>query len=91
MKMELETKIEKNMKITKILLLSRYDNLGASSRYRFYQYLPYLRKKGIEIKPEVEIGWLDWEISLARLKKITKNKNLFNKSFEEFKKAIKNK
>ncbi len=48
--MELETKIEKNMKITKILLLSRYDNLGSSSRYRFYQYLPYLRKKGIEIK-----------------------------------------
>lgn len=33
----------------KILLLSRYDNLGASSRYRFYQYLPYLRKEGIEI------------------------------------------
>ena len=33
----------------KILLLSRYENLGASSRYRFYQYLPYLRKKGIEV------------------------------------------
>jgi len=32
-----------------ILLLSRYENLGASSRYRFYQYLPYLRKKKIEI------------------------------------------
>lgn len=47
--MELETKIEKNMKITKILLLSRYENLAAGSRYRFYQYLPYLRKEGIEI------------------------------------------
>lgn len=33
----------------KILLLSRYENLGPSSRYRFYQYLPYLRKEGIEI------------------------------------------
>ena len=33
----------------KILLLSRYENLGASSRYRSYQYLPYLRKEGIEI------------------------------------------
>jgi len=33
----------------KILLLSRYENLGASSRYRFYQYLPYLRKEKIEI------------------------------------------
>ena len=32
-----------------ILLLSRYENLGSSSRYRFYQYLPYLRKKKIEI------------------------------------------
>ncbi len=49
MKTELETKIEKNMKITKILLLSRYDNLGASSRYRSYQYIPYLCKEGIEI------------------------------------------
>ena len=33
----------------KILLLSRYENLGASSRYRSYQYLPYLRKEGFEI------------------------------------------
>ena len=33
----------------KILLLSRYDNLGASSRYRSYQYLPYLREKGFNI------------------------------------------
>jgi len=33
----------------KILLLSRYENLGASSRYRSYQYIPYLRKEGFEI------------------------------------------
>ncbi len=33
----------------KVLLLSRYENLGSSSRYRFYQYLPYLRKEKIEI------------------------------------------
>ena len=33
----------------KILLLSRYGHLGASSRYRSYQYIPYLRKEGIEI------------------------------------------
>jgi len=33
----------------KVLLLSRYENLGSSSRYRFYQYLPYLRKKKIKI------------------------------------------
>jgi len=33
----------------KILLLSRYENLGASSRYRSYQYIPYLRKERIKI------------------------------------------
>jgi glycosyltransferase involved in cell wall biosynthesis len=33
----------------KILLLSRYGVLGASSRYRTYQYLPYLREQGLEI------------------------------------------
>jgi len=33
----------------KILLLSRYENFGASSRYRSYQYLPYFCKEGIEI------------------------------------------
>lgn len=33
----------------KILLLSRYGHLGASSRYRFYQYLPYLRERGFDI------------------------------------------
>jgi glycosyltransferase involved in cell wall biosynthesis len=33
----------------KIILLSRYSNLGASSRYRSYQYLPFLLKDGIEV------------------------------------------
>lgn len=33
----------------KILLLSRYDRLGASSRYRSYQYLPYLQQQGFDI------------------------------------------
>lgn len=33
----------------KVLLLSRYGNLGASSRVRSYQYLPDLRGQGIEI------------------------------------------
>jgi glycosyltransferase involved in cell wall biosynthesis len=30
----------------RILLLTRYGNLGASSRVRFYQYLPYLESHG---------------------------------------------
>lgn len=33
----------------KILLLSRYSRLGASSRLRCYQYLPYLKDQGIEV------------------------------------------
>jgi glycosyltransferase involved in cell wall biosynthesis len=36
----------------RILLLSRYSDLGASSRLRFLQYLPYLRSKGFEIVVE---------------------------------------
>jgi len=33
----------------KILLLSRYGYLGASSRYRSYQYIPYLSSQGFKI------------------------------------------
>lgn len=32
-----------------VLLLSRYGSLGASSRIRSYQYLPYLREQGIKV------------------------------------------
>lgn len=32
-----------------ILLLSRYGNLGASSRLRFYQYLPFLRQNSLNV------------------------------------------
>jgi glycosyltransferase involved in cell wall biosynthesis len=34
----------------RILLLSRYGYLGASSRVRFYQYIPYLEAHGIELQ-----------------------------------------
>lgn len=33
----------------KILIMSRYDSLGASSRVRTYQYLPYFRQSGISV------------------------------------------
>lgn len=33
----------------KVLILSRYSYLGSSSRYRIFQYLPYLRETGWEI------------------------------------------
>lgn len=40
----------------KILLLSRYSRLGASSRLRFFQYLPLLRQASIEctVRPLVD-------------------------------------
>ena len=33
----------------RVLCLTRYERLGSSSRVRFYQYLPYLRRQGVDI------------------------------------------
>ena len=33
----------------RVLMLSRYGNLGPGSRIRMYQYLPYLRSQGVEV------------------------------------------
>jgi glycosyltransferase involved in cell wall biosynthesis len=33
----------------KILVLTKYGSLAGSSRYRFYQYLPYLQSQGFDI------------------------------------------
>jgi|LGVF01.1.fsa_nt_gb glycosyltransferase involved in cell wall biosynthesis len=33
----------------KVLLLSRYGRLGASSRVRCYQYIPYLKAQGVDV------------------------------------------
>ena len=33
----------------KVLLLTRFAYLGSSSRYRHYQYLPYLQEQGFEV------------------------------------------
>jgi len=35
--------------VVRVLLLSRYPRIGASSRYRFYQFLPYLQGEGFEV------------------------------------------
>jgi len=33
----------------RVLLLSKYDRMGASSRLRSYQYLPYLKQNGVDV------------------------------------------
>jgi glycosyltransferase involved in cell wall biosynthesis len=33
----------------KVLVLTKYGHLGSSSRYRFYQYLPYLRSQDFDL------------------------------------------
>lgn len=45
----------------KILLLSRYDRLGASTRLRTLQYIPYLESQGfqIDIKPLFSNSYLE--------------------------------
>jgi glycosyltransferase involved in cell wall biosynthesis len=40
----------------KVLLLSRYGPLGASSRVRSYQYLPYLKAHGIDVTMSPLLG-----------------------------------
>ena len=44
----------------RILILPRYTLKGASSRYRFWQYVPRLRRAGheVEIKPLLDEGYL---------------------------------
>src|SRR5260370_35300334 len=44
----------------RILILPRYTARGASSRYRFRQYMPGLRRAGheVEIKPLLADGYL---------------------------------
>ncbi|NDV89041.1 glycosyltransferase [Aurantimonas aggregata] len=45
----------------RILALTRYDDLGASSRLRTYQYQPFLQREGIEldIQPFFDRGYLE--------------------------------
>lgn len=40
----------------RVLLLTRYGPLGASSRLRAYQYIPYLRSEGVTVTPRPLFG-----------------------------------
>ena len=52
----------------RILILPRYTTKGASSRYRFWQYVPGLRRAGheVEIKPLLADGYLTELYSTGR-------------------------
>ncbi len=41
---------------TRVLLLTRYEPMGASSRYRSYQFLPYLQGQGFEVQAVPLLG-----------------------------------
>lgn len=45
----------------KVLVLSKYSRKGASSRYRMYQYFPYLKSQGlaIDVQPLFNDAYLD--------------------------------
>jgi glycosyltransferase involved in cell wall biosynthesis len=76
----------------KILILPRYEPLAASSRYRFYQYIPYLNAEGwdVTVKPLLSTNYIKYlydktplplaEILLGYLKRIIKllEKNNFD-------------
>ena len=51
--------------MSKLLLLTRYDRSGPSSRYRFYNYVDYLEANGIicDIKPLFNKEYLDLSYS----------------------------
>lgn len=46
----------------KILVLTRYSKLGASSRFRFFQYFPFLESNGCEltVKPLLEDNYIKY-------------------------------
>lgn len=68
----------------RVLLLSRYGSLGASSRLRMYQYLPFLREAGflIDVAPLLDDAYLQtlyterrrelWKVASATLARVTR-------------------
>jgi glycosyltransferase involved in cell wall biosynthesis len=43
-------KLTPKARLMRILLLTRYMRTGASSRVRFYQYLPFLESRGVQVQ-----------------------------------------
>jgi len=67
----------------KVLFLTKYDNLGASSRYRTLQFLPYLQKRGIKYKvsPLFSNKYLEYKYNNKKTCKIEVVKALIKRIF----------
>ena len=52
----------------RVLFLTKYSKMGASSRYRTFQYLPYLKEKGIyfDVKPLFDDEYLKYKYAYGK-------------------------
>lgn len=67
--------------MSKLLLLTKYDNKGASSRYRFLQYIPYLKAAGFEcvISPLFDDSYVNKYVNFQKINKFEIFKYLINR------------
>jgi glycosyltransferase involved in cell wall biosynthesis len=65
----------------KVLFLTKYEYLGASSRYRTLQYLPFLKKIGIEFKvsPLFSDDYIKYKYKYGKSNKFIVLKNILNR------------
>jgi len=67
----------------KILFLTKYDYMGASSRYRTLQYLPYLKEQNIDfdVKPLFSDAYLRYKYANGKENKLITIKSILKRIF----------
>ena len=65
----------------RVLFLPKYDRLGASSRYRTFQYLPFVKEAGIDfdVKPLFNKEYLIYKYKYGRENKLLTINRLFKR------------
>jgi len=65
----------------KVLFLPKHEYLGASSRYRTLQYLPYIKEQGIEfdVSPLFSDEYLKYKYKYQKENKLITIKRIFNR------------
>ncbi|SNZ06163.1 Glycosyltransferase involved in cell wall bisynthesis [Persephonella hydrogeniphila] len=65
----------------RVLFLTKYDRLGASSRYRTFQYLPFVKESGIDfdVKPLFNEEYLVYKYKYGRENKFLTLERLFKR------------